>query len=213
MAMAHNDMNFTRLVDWLDGRLPDPEAAALAAEVQTALEQGNAELRRTVEWIRAFRVLSDKHILVEPPPQVRANVYDLIRRRTASTAPANFLRRIVAALVPPSGARLAGASTRGNASSSLRQLTYTSDIADIIINIVPQPRQPRSSLQGLVLPLATLDLNNVVVQLLRDGAEAGITFTNEAGEFVFEALPYGSYALVLGTAQIDIEVGPLTLNA
>ena len=216
--MASNEMDFTRLVDWLEGRLPPAEATALAHAVQTAIDQGNGELKRTVEWIRAFRVLSHQPILAEPPAEARSKVHELIRRRAPaaplSAAPlSNLLRRMIATLVPANSQDMAGAHTRGNTSGSLRQLTYASDMADIIINILPQPRAPQASLQGLVLPLASLDLNNVVVQLLHDGIEVGITFTNDLGEFGFEALPFGSYMLVLGTAQADIEVGPVTLNA
>ena len=211
--MASNEIDFTRLVDWLERRLPPAEATTLAQAVQTAIDQGNTELKRTVEWIRAFRVLSHQPILAQPPAEARLKVHDLIRRRAPAAPLSNLLRRMIATLMPANSQDMAGANTRGNTSGSLRQLTYASDMADIIINILPQPRAPQASLQGLVLPLASLDLNNVVVQLLHDGIEVGITFTNDLGEFGFEALPFGSYMLVLGTAQADIEVGPVTLNA
>ena len=223
--MAPNDLNFARLLDWLEGRLPAAEANAIAAAIQDAVAQGDTQLQRTVDWLRAFRVLSNKPALAEPSAPARAAVHALIRRRAPqnASAPASFVRRIIATLLPPSPAGLAGAGVRGNnLSGALRQLTYTSSLADIIVNIVPSTKLPTTSpisatpqvgLQGLVLPLADLALDQMVVQLLRDGVEAGLTFTNELGEFAFEAVPYGSYALVLFTAQADIEVGPLTLNA
>lgn len=66
---------FTRLLDWVEGRLDEAESR----EVEALLaEDENA--RETVEWIREFRRVGRSGTLEEPPSQVRAELRSMFRR-------------------------------------------------------------------------------------------------------------------------------------
>jgi len=60
-------MTFERLLDWIEGRLPEEEATAMAWLVR----QANAPVQEAVAWIRAFEALSENTVMVEPPGNLR----------------------------------------------------------------------------------------------------------------------------------------------
>ncbi|GAA1744367.1 hypothetical protein [Aeromicrobium alkaliterrae] len=66
---------FTRLLDWVDGRLDDDAAEAVRAHVESSETAAEA-----VEWIRSFREAGTAMPLETPPPEVRQNLRDAFRR-------------------------------------------------------------------------------------------------------------------------------------
>lgn len=61
---------FTELLDWVDGRLSDDHAEAVATYVATA----DAATLETVQWIRDFLADARSMPLVVPPPELSARL-------------------------------------------------------------------------------------------------------------------------------------------
>ena len=59
---------FTELVDWVDGRLDQQQAADVESRVAT----GGEETSATVDWIREFKAAAELMPLVAPPEHVRS---------------------------------------------------------------------------------------------------------------------------------------------
>ena len=196
-------LTFEQVLDWVEGRLSAAEAADVAAQVAEDPAQ-----METAQWLRAFIRRSSSSGLVAPPERARSSVFKMIaaRRKPQHSA----LQRVVAALLPASGPRLAG--VRGSQRASQRQLTFTAEHADIVVNIQPRARDKQSDIQGQVLPTGNMDAHRLVVQMLRSGAEFGITMTNKLGEFAFESIPPGSYELIVSSDLAEIELAPITLS-
>ena len=212
--MKPESLSTAQLLDWLEGRLPETEAAQIAQQMVVADEA----TQQTVTWLRAFIRRSHASALVSPPAAARAAVLNMMKSRHAQQP--GLLRRIVAALAPPPPrSRLASAGLRGaNLRAAQRQLTYTTEFADIVINIQPalRGREKQLDVKGQIFPTdttSTLETHGVVVQLLRGGGEVGLTTSNALGEFVFEAIPPGSYEIVVSTDQAEIELAPIALDA
>lgn len=69
-------ISFALLVDWVEGRLPDDEAALVSRAVQDA---GSAT-QTTVAWLRAFREMSEEIEVAAPPPALRRELADLFQK-------------------------------------------------------------------------------------------------------------------------------------
>ena len=206
------------LLNWLEGRLSETEAAQIAQRVAVADEA----TQQTVSWLKAFIRRSHASLLVPPPAAARAAVRNMIKARQAQQP--SLLRRLVAALAPPPpGSRLVTSGLRGaNIRAVQRQLTYTTELADVVVNIQPTSisttpgREKQLDMKGQIFLADAadgLDVQRVVVQLLREGGEMGLTVPNELGEFSFEAIPPGSYEIILSAGQTEIELAPIALDA
>ena len=69
-------MTFERLLDWIEGRLPEEEAAAISRLVSEA----GASAQDTVAWIRAFTGFSENTVLAEPPGDLRERLEHTFER-------------------------------------------------------------------------------------------------------------------------------------
>lgn len=69
-------ISFALLVDWIEGRLPEDEAAQVSRAVQGA---GSAT-QTTVAWLRAFQEMSEEIEAVAPPPALRRELSDLFQK-------------------------------------------------------------------------------------------------------------------------------------
>lgn len=205
-------VDFERLLDWAEGRLPEAEAAALSARI-AASDEG---VRREAEWVRSFVRATEEISLEEPPPGLRESLERRFARyaedRRGEEQPGVFAR-IVAALSFDSGlqasfgVRSAGTPVEG----AKRQLTYETGVADISISVQPKPGGKHFDLIGQVLPTDDADPEEFVVQLVADGLEFGLVNADELGEFVFEDVPEGSYEIVFGAAKFEILIPPFNL--
>jgi hypothetical protein len=204
-------VTFERLTDWVEGRLPDDEARAV--EEQVAADD---EARARVEWLRAFVRASGETQLSAPPREVR----ELLSRRFASKAEAQaeeakgpgLLRRIVAGLSFDSGLDVAAAGARTAGAQEERQLSFATEVAEIVLDVMPRPGGKSLDLGGQIFPSGDDPADGFTVQLLRDGAEAGITTSDELGEFSFEDIPYAAYELVLDTGSVEVLIPRFELS-
>ena len=202
-------LQFARLLDWIEGRLPEDEAQAVAAQVAAADDATQA----TVAWLRAFRHISAE-LVFEAPPQA---THELLTRRFAAFARArqrpSVLQRVVAALTFDSSARPALADVRGaDSSAARRQLIYSSDAADLALNISRRAADQRFDLSGQVFVKSDQLSEPLMIHLLLQDTELGATSTDDLGEFAFMALAGGDYTLLLRGGSIEMVVAPVDLR-
>ncbi|MBI3241836.1 MAG: carboxypeptidase regulatory-like domain-containing protein [Chloroflexi bacterium] len=208
--MPNSDaLNFERLVDWVDGRLSEEEAATVARQVATADEATQADLN----WLRAFATASAATALAAPPPEVRAELIRRFETLAREQRGPSFFQRLIASLTLDSEAQFAATGLRSaGAQGSQRQLIYSTEIADIALNVQPRLYDKHLDITGQVFPGKQAASGNFSVQLLREAAEFGLTTTDELGEFAFEAIPPGVYEIVLSAEQAEILIAPVELN-
>jgi hypothetical protein len=201
-------ISFERLVDWVEGRLSEEDTRAVEEQVAVA---GEATLDQ-VEWLRAFVRVSEDVDIDSPPRKVRG---ELIRRFAAYTGDRqtpSLLQRLVATLSFDSGLQPAfGVRSAGAQEAAQRQLVYTTDAAEIALNIRPHPRSVHLDLDGQVFPTEDADPASFRVQLLSDTDKADLT-TDQFGEFGFESVAPGAYQILVSSERVEILISPIELR-
>lgn len=212
MATA-TPLTMEQILDWLEGRLSAQEAATVAAQVAVA----DTALQAQVAWARAFLQASAAVIIETPPPALHQKLQQLFvehrqQQRAAETQP-GFLQRLVAALTFDSFLQPGLAGVRSTQTLDLRQLVYSTTVADIALNVRREWVQGQHTLAGQLLPTSELDPATVSVQLFHNDREAGITLADDLGEFAFTNLPAGHYQLILSADQLELLLPPFILGA
>lgn len=203
-------ISFARLLDWVEGCLPEEEARAVEEQVAAAGSATHADLA----WLRTFARLS-QNITLEPPP---AEVHDKLVERFEGYAEGQsqpeFLRRLVATLSLDSGmeSALAGVRAVNVQEGSNRQLIYAADVADIALNIYSATRDIRLNIDGQILPTGDEALGIFSVQILDGVNEHGITTTDDLSEFTFQDVLPGVYKMILSNDQVEITIFPIELS-
>lgn len=209
---APDPVDFARLADWIDGRLSDEEARTIEKEVA----QAGPETQAQAAWLRAFAEARDHVTLDSPPPEVRRRLLAVFEKQTEAqeNRRPSALRRLVASLTFDSGLPSAMAGVRGAATrGSRRQLVYTTDIADVVLNISPRDRGDNLEVEGQILPNEALEPDSFDVRLLRGAAEIRAASTDDFGEFSFRDLHPGAYELLLSAEGVEIIASPVDLHA
>lgn len=204
-----NSLRFSQLLDWLEGKLSDEEAQAIAEQLQKADETTQADLA----WLRVFQRASQAVKFVSPPPEVR----DELKRRFAVYAETqrspDFFRRLLAELTFDSRTQLVVAGLRSAAiESQQRQLIYTTEVAEIALNIQRRAQDQRLNITGQVFPTMEVAGDTFSIQLLQDTSQIGLVATDELGEFVFEDVPAGEYEIVVSADQIEVVIPSVPLR-
>lgn len=203
------ELTFARLVDWLENRLTEAEAASIAAQVAVADE----ETRAVIVWLQTFAEISATTVLASPPAQVHELLVQRFAANTQNHSRPGFLQRLTAALTFDSRAQPLAAGLRAAGTQAVvRQLIYSSALADVALNIQPRPYDRRFDVSGQIFPSKSIAPEVFSAQLLRGAVEIGLTTSDELGEFSFEAIPTGIYELILSAAEIEILIKPLELN-
>jgi hypothetical protein len=209
-----NTARFAELLDWLEGRLPADEARALADRLQNADDRTQADLA----WLRAFLQASQTVRLDAPPARVRATLRNRFADYAQAGQPPGFFRpdiyrRWLATLTFDSRAQPATAGLRSAAAEGLqRQLIYTTEVAEIALNLYPRPPDQRFNVTGQVFPKLDIPRDVFSVQLLRGALQAGLTMTDDLGEFAFDSVPAGEYELVISAGDFDIVIVSVQLQ-
>ncbi len=203
-----NALSFARLVDWLEGRLSEEKARAVEEQVAVADEP----TRANIAWLRAFLQVSKTTVLASPPSELRA----LLRRRFEAYAQdrrqPGFLQCLVATLSFDSRMQPAVAGVRATgARESQQQLVYTTDVADVALNIQPRSDN-RFDLDGQIFPAGDVAPDAFSIQLLRQADELGLTTADDLGEFAFEAVSPGVYELIVSTDQFEVLIAAVELQ-
>lgn len=208
MSAQPTPPEFAQLVDWIDGRLPEAEASRLSQ----LIERADDRTRATVAWLRAFRGARRFAPLATPSASARAGALRAFAERASANAAPDLLRRIIATLAPtPKFAAVRSAGARADQ----QRLTFNADGFDVVVEVQARREDGLFDINGQVfVPEDNGEAAaNITVQLLRDQAESGMTATHEFGEFAFEGVAAGDYAIVLRAQRVEIEVAPLALSA
>jgi hypothetical protein len=202
-------IDFSRLVDWVEGRLSEEEARAVEEQVAAADSSTLAD----IAWLHKFARAKEGALLESPPAEVRNALVARFEAHVSGRRTPGLLERAVAALTFDSGLQPAVGARSVGAQGVRRQLIYSTDVLDIALNFWPRARDKYLDLHGQILPRDDAELDSFSVQLLRDENELAITATDELGGFAFESIPPGVYTAILGTDRIEVSISAVDLNA
>lgn len=208
--MSVPQLEFSPLLDWVEGRL-SPQAAQ---DMELLLAGANEQTRETVAWLRNFVRARQAVTFADPP----AATHQLLRERFAAYAAERrepgLLQRLVAALsfdslLQPAAA--VGMRTAGGASFQPRQMVFSCAVADIALNVHRRPHDDHIDVSGQIFPHGTVTPSGWGVLLIGDtGPDA--THTDDLGEFAFEAVSPGDYTISLETRRLAITMPMVALT-
>lgn len=200
MPDPRDDIEFARLVDWVEGRLSPEESGALAEEVD----------ERDLAWVRAFLRASGDTVIASPPAEVRDALISRFEERAEARRRPGFLERVRAVLSFDSGMQPAFGVRSADVRESQRQLVYSSETADVALDLHPG-RDGTVDVVGQVLAVEE-GAEPFGFQLLRDGAEAALTTTDELGMFSLSALAPGEYEAVVTGEGFEVLLSPVSIE-
>ena len=209
MPVPRERLAFSRLVDWIEGRLPEGEARAIEEQVAVA----DAATLADVAWLRKFVRATEDGVLESPPPEVRSTLVARFKAHAEGRRTPGLLKRVVATLTFDGGLRPAVGVRSAGTQGARRQRVYSADALDVALNVLPRARDKNFDLDGQVLPRDDVEPGSFSVQLLQGEMEFGITTTDDLGAFAFESIPPGVYAIILSTDRVEISIAPVELNA
>jgi hypothetical protein len=202
------EVEFTRLVDWVEGRLSEGEARAVEEQVAAA---GSAT-RSDVAWLRAFERISEETVIASLPSGVREELIERFEAYAEGKQHPGLLRRLVATLTFDSNLRPALGLRAAAVPEPQRQLVYSTGAADVALHVRPRPHDGHFDLNGQILPVSSADSGTFGVQLLEGVSEIATTATNDLGEFAFEAVSPGVYEVLASNERVEIRVPQVALN-
>lgn len=208
--MTTNHLQFSEILNWLEGRLSEEEAAQVAQKLKTADEATRTDL----EWLRGFLEISETARATSPPPEVRAELREQFQTFIQSKRTPSIFQRLIASLTFDSSTRFAAAGVRSaTTEGKTRQLIYDMNLAEIALNIQPRLQDQQITLIGQIFPKRDFSPEGVTIQLVdAQFAEKGLTTSDELGEFTVEPLFQGQYDIVLMTDQFEIVLQDVPLQ-
>ena len=208
MPVPRKRIAFSKLVDWVEGRLPEREARAV--EKQMAVADG-ATLA-DVAWLRKFLKTAEDRVLEAPPLEVRRTLIARYKAHAEGRPAPGLLKRVVARLTFDGGSQPAVGVRSAGTQGARRQLVYSADNLDLALNILPRARDKKFDLHGQVLTHNDVELGSFSVQLLQSETELAITATDDLGGFTMEAIPPGVHELILSSDRVEVSIMPVELN-
>ncbi len=202
MPRAEGRINFSRLVDWVEGRLP--EDAERAIEEQVAVADSSTLV--DVAWLRKFAKATQVTPRETPPPEVRSALISRFEAYAEGRRIPGLLRRAVATLTFDGVFRPAMGVRTMDAQGARRQLVYSVRAFDVALNLRLRADENNLDFDGQVFPRGESEFECFCVQLLRDGSELAVTTTDDLGSFAFESVPPGVYEMVLTTDRVEVSI-------
>ena len=203
-------LDITQLMDWLEDRLTEDEAKAIAA-----ILQADDSYSATVTWLQDFLQFSRATVLIEPPAEILQETTSHFRAFAQVQRPSSWLQRLVATLTSDSWQRpsLAGVR-RAGLDVTPRQLVYQTDAADVILNIRPVSDDALFDLAGQVFPKVEADPAPFTVQHTLHGQqlEAALTYTDNMGKFRIRNLRAGMYTIIIRNDQVEITIADVDFS-
>jgi hypothetical protein len=200
--------SFERLIDYLDRRLPEADAAGVAAHLAT----GCADCAEIRDWYQLVRKVAATDDTVAPPPWVLKRAVRLFDAQRDRPKLAARIGQAIAALVFDSFARPALAGVRSTETAN-RQLLYRAGDYTIDLQIAPSEHM-RADVIGQVLKQGDPTFESVAGLSLRIALGGDVVFstvTDEMGEFKVSGLEQGMYDLRVELSDGSITVPDLPL--
>jgi len=205
--VSRERIDFEILADWAEGRLSEEEARA----VERRLSESDEETRAEADWLAAFFRAREHVVLEDPPAGLRADLAQAFEAYAEGRRQPGPMKRLVATLSFGGGLRpAAGVRSAGETGG---QLVYTTEAADVALNVRLRPGNGKLDLDGQVFPNDDEEPEAFGVQILRGIQEVGTTATDELGEFAFEAIAPGEYQILLSSDRVEILISPVELRA
>jgi diguanylate cyclase (GGDEF)-like protein/PAS domain S-box-containing protein len=200
-------VSFERLTDWVEGRLSEQEARAVEEQVSV----GDSATLADVAWLRAFARISEDTVIASPPSRVRDALIERFEAYAEGKQHPGLLQRLVATLTFDSGQQPA-LGWRTTTPASQRQFAYSTEAADVTINVRPRRSDRLLRLDGHIFPVNSTYSGTFGVQLLAGSSEVATTATNDLGEFVFEAVSPGVYEIIVSSDRVEISIPQVDLR-
>lgn len=199
--MEKKPLNFERLADWMDSRLSEEESAAVAKQLESADEA----TRKNAEWLSVFAKTRKAAVQTSPPAELHTELMRRFKAYSRDHQQPGFFKRLAAKLTFDSGMQLATSGLRSAGSaSSQRQIVYSSDVADIILNFQPRLHDKNVDIVGQFLPTDTSLTGPFSIQLLQGNTELKLITVDDIGEFSIESVPPGVYTMILNAEQVEV---------
>jgi len=202
---------FERLIDYLDNRLPQPEALSLANHLAT----GCAACEETRGWYERVRAVATSDDSVAPPQWAFKRAVRIFDKRLQRPNLAERIAQGFAELVFDSFSRPAMAGVRST-DIATRQLLYSAGDYGIDLRIAPFHQNTRADLMGQVLKESDPTFESVFglkLEITRTEGEVILsTVTDEMGEFKFSGVERGLYNLRVEFLEGSITVHDLPVN-
>jgi hypothetical protein len=200
-----NCPSFEQLVDFLDQRLDEAEATAVARHKTSC-----AACSQAIGWYERVRVVTASDDSIAPPSWVLKRAVRIFgaRRQGSSTRLTERIGQAIASLVFDSFARPALAGVRSTETAN-RQLLYRSGDYSVDLHIAPSERS-KLELIGQVLKEREPSFESVSglkLDLARSGRVLLTTVTDEVGEFKVSEIEPGTYDL-----RVQLPEGSITLR-
>jgi hypothetical protein len=198
-----NCPSFERLVDFLDERLEEPEAARVASHLSTNC----AACAETTGWYQRVRVVTASDDSIAPPSWVfrRAlRIFDAQPHRPGLT---ERIGQAIASLVFDSFARPALVGVRSTETSN-RQLLYRAGDYSVDLQIAPS-EHAHADLIGQVLKEGEPSFESVSglkLDIKRSGETLFSAVTDQMGEFKVNGIEQGMYDL-----RVELSEGTITV--
>jgi hypothetical protein len=196
------DVEFARLLDWVEGRLSEEEARAVEEQVSV----GDSATLADVAWLRAFARISEDTVIASPPPEVQDTLMERFEAYAEGKRQPSLLQRLVATLTFDSGQQPALGWRATTTPGSQRQFAYSTEAADVTIKVQPRRSDRLLRLDGHIFPVNSTYPGTFGVQLLAGSSEVATTATNDLGEFAFEAVPPGVYEMIVSSDRVEISI-------
>ncbi len=204
---SNSTPDFDSVLDWLEGRLP----VGQAEQVEKAVATGSPSLQRTVAWLRAWLAVSQQ-VNFSTSPALRARLEHLFDARMQQRRELSILRRYIATLTADSGLRPGLVpGIRGATGTASRQLLYSTEVAELVINL--NAKGGKANLEGQVFSKTNAQTSGLIIQLLRDSVESAITATGDTGRFMFVDLSPGRYEIVAAADEFEIQTSAVLVDA
>ena len=201
-------LSFEKLVDWAEGRLSDEEGQIVSDQIALADEATCADLA----WLDEFSQTSQMTVLLTPPLEIREVLARRFDAYTQGRRRPGFLQQLIAALSFDSNLQAGMAGVRGtNDQVSERQLVFTTDMADVAVNVHTDLYSHNVNVYGQVFSSRDVEPDDFTVQLINETKEVDITQPDDLGEFLFEDLVPGEYEMVFSTDQFEVLIPSVKL--
>jgi hypothetical protein len=202
------DVEFARLLDWVEGRLSEQEARIVEEQIAVA----DSATLEDLAWLRAFARISENTVIASPPPEVREELIERFQAYAEGKQRPGLLQRLVATVTFDSNLRPAPGLRAAGVPEAQRQLVYSTDAADVALHVRPRPHDGLFDLNGQIFLLNTTDSGTFGVQLLEGTSEVATTATNDLGEFAFEAVSPGVYEVLASNGWVEIRIPHVELD-
>jgi hypothetical protein len=200
--------SFERLIDYLDNKLDQAEAARLTAH----LSADCAQCAETRDWYERVRTVAATDESTEPPSWVFKRAVRLFEGKPARPRLAERIGQAVASLIFDSLAQPVIAGVRSTETTN-RQLLYRAGNYSIDLQIAPAEHL-RADLIGQILKegeAAFESVSGLRLEISRQGDPIFATVTDDMGEFKISGVDYGVYDLRIDVGNESITIPGLPL--